>query len=199
MKKALLILAIFAGALRASAQDVDYVELKNDVFKIGKKISGLGGYNDGTTLMYHHDHIELYSDGNSKEYVLKILVETAIGAPHIFSNETRLFINIGRGKVLELHPIVHSETPYGEGLDWKTQGAYQTCKSEAFFPLTEEQLMSICKAGNTKAILPLLTVSNEGSPTVFEWKITIKGKDIKKFVKKTTKDLDNYLSQAIVK
>ena len=198
MKKILLVFAIFVGILNTSAQDVDYVELKNDVFKLGKKISGLAGYNDGKTLMYHHDHIELYSDGDSKEYVLKIIVETAIGAPHIFSNETRLFVNTGRRTMLELSPIFHSETSYGEALDWKTRGL-QTCKSEAFFPLSEEQLMSICKAGNTKATLPLLTVSNYGEPIAFKWEITIKGKNIKKFVKKTTKDLDKYISQAIVK
>lgn len=194
MKKIFLIIAIFIGALNAYTQNTDYVELKNDVLKIGKKISGNGLYNKRGTKLIHHAYIELYSDGNSKEYMLKVAVETVTGEPHIFANNTKLFIYPSNGSTLSLESVIRSHYPYAEGIDMKSAGA-KTCKSEAYFSIPEEDLILLWYKKKLQANLALMTVAESGELDLFYWPIKLDGNAIKEFIIYLDENLEQILKE----
>ncbi len=198
MKKILLILAIFAGIFNTYAQKMDYFELKDGILQMGKKISGTGLYFTGDTQLLHHDYIEIYTDKTSKEYIIRILVETMVGEPRIFYNKSKLFVKLSKDNTLQIEPIWRNHTPYAEGLDWKSSGT-NTCKSEAYYLVSEEDMNLICGKKKVNVTLPLLTVSTTGEQEVFYWSIKMDGKAIKKIVNIKEKKVDKYFARAAKK
>lgn len=158
MKKILLIIAIFIGVLDTYAQKVDYIENENDVLLLGEKVDGLQ-IQFGTIMGAHY--IEVYTDGNTKEYFLKIDLQTPeTMVPQLFLANSKMLFKVSKKDIIELTSVYHSHLGYGT-----TTGitAYNlpSFHSVAYFPITEEQITKISKKSIIKARLEVLAYNEK--------------------------------------
>ena len=158
MKRILLIIVIFIGALNTYAQKVDYVEYKNDVLLLGDKVAGLQ-IQMGTIMGAHY--IEAYTDGDTKEYFLKIdLQSPETIVPDLFLVNSKMLLKVSKEEVIELTSVFHSHLGYGTttGIPAYTLPSFH---SVAYFPITEEQINKICKKSLIKVRLEVLAYNNK--------------------------------------
>ncbi len=188
------ILILFVCTFGINAQKVDYFDTSNDILRVGQKLSSNYMGLMGNIWLSHY--IELYTDGESKEYVLKINIETGVVEPHLFPANAKMLLKISNKDILELTSAIHTHSGYGAPVHPLMGSAVQeSCHSTACFPLTEEQLEKISKKGMVKTRLEILTYDEKDGAKIIHHDYSMKVDKVKSFVKQSDKNIEVLLGR----
>lgn len=188
MKKILLTIAICCSMLNATAQDVDYYTHENGVLKLGNKVSSSNSLGSLGTAIYAIHYIELYTDGETSEYILRVDLESGLGFPYLFPADARMLMKVNK-ETLELVPIFHCHHEYSDSSHPLLMGM-PVFKSQAFYRLPKEQLESICQQGSTKIRIEILAYNNKDGIHMTHRDMQLNTKNIKKFVDESSKNTE---------
>lgn len=171
--KILMLLSIL-GTLNSFAGNIDYTKTANGVMLIAsesnmgdlKKISSeyFRGYMSTYTankneLVYN---LELYSDGQTKQYALKIYLWSSKKKYQILPLQSKALIKLSDDSVLELNSIIN-DVDYEHGFSY------------TYYPINEKDLKKTFE-GIKKVRIETLT-SNDNSSTFIEYQDTEFNKD----------------------
>ena len=200
-KLILLLVMIVTSTSNIYAKDIEYTNTNNGIIQIGSKVfwtyfNGSGFLKPNGNSHQLYCNLELYSNGNLKQYALNLSLETDRWKniyAYAFPCESKILLKLKDESILELTSIYHSD------ITIPTETTYWSVSSRARFPITEEQLKK-CFKGIKKIRVEVITLDEESNIIVKkhvdkDFKKDKLGKNLDKWFIEINKELEAILAK----